>query len=272
MRRRHALGLLAAAALGRARAATAPLRVALPPFLPASTMLATFRPLREHLARTLQRPVEMYTARDLDTHVRSLRLDPLDVSLVPPHVARLAARDWGFAVVAATLQSTAVLIVVHRDSTLRDAADLKGRALAVFDRVAMPHAVARQWLATQRIDPLRDLRVVPWVSVSNALQALARGDVAAVVLAASQLDAFDAEATRAVRVLAEAGTMPGPMYVARPGLPAALLDTLRRAMLAFAPDTALPVTVANTRLQMPDAAALAALDAYVAPLRDELSR
>lgn len=272
MRRRRALGLLAAAALPRARAADAPLRVGLPPFLPASTMLATFRPLREHLARTLQRPVETYTARDLDTHVRSMRSDPLDLSLVPPHVARLAASEWGFAVVAATLQSTTVLIVVHRDSTLREVADLKGRALAVFDRVAMPHAVARQWLAAQRIDPQRDLRFVPWVSVSNAMHALARGDVAAVVLAASQLDALDAEAAGAVRVLAEAGTMPGPMYVARPGLPAAQVDSLRRAMLAFAPDPALPATVANTRLQAPDAAALAALDAYVAPLRDELSR
>lgn len=272
MRRRGALALLAAAALPRARAADAPLRIALPPFLPASTMLATFRPLREHLAHTLARPVEMYTARDLDTHVRSLRRDPLDVSLVPPHVARLAARDWGFTVVAATLQSTAVLVVVHRDGALHDVADLRGRTLAVFDRVAMPHAVARRWLASQRIDPQRDLRVVSWMSVSNAMHALARGDVAAVVLAASQYSALDAEATRAVRVLAEAGTMPGPIYIARPGLPATQVDAIRRAMLAFAPDPALPATVANTRLQLPDAAALAALDAYVGALSDDLSR
>lgn len=280
---RRRLATLAAAALATAvgtgglvprpaRAQAAPLRVALVPFLSPMAMLAAFKPLREHLARELGRPVELYTARSVPALIEHMRREPDDLTLVPAHVARLAGLEWGFTPLAGTLKRTTAQLLVRRDSALADVQALRGRSVGVLDRLSLPAVVAFAWLQARGLEPDRDVRVAPQAAIDSALYALERGEIDALALAATQLDIAPASAPRAVRVLADVGAIPGPVYVARPGLPAAEADRLRAALARYVPDPGAPATAVNTTVRAVTDADLAAVDAYLPQLRQQLAR
>lgn len=273
-RRRGLVAAVAASVLAAQplRAQPPALRIALVPFLSPTVMLAAFRPLREHLARELGRSVELYTARSFAALLTQIQHAPDDLTLVAAHIARLAERDWGFTPLAATLEQTTAQLLVRADSRWADAQALRGGSLGLLDRRALPAIVTMTWLHARGLEADRDYRVVVQPSADSALHALARGSVDAVALAASQLQVMPPSTPRNERVLADTGAMPGPIYIARPGLGAGELGRLRAALLRFEPDPAQPETAINTRLRSPTPAGLAALDVFLPKLRREMAR
>ncbi len=252
----------------RAQAA-APLRIGLPPYFSPGALLAAFRTVREHLERHLGRPVEMLTAKDFRSFVEAAARQDFDLVLLPAHVARLAVADWGYAPVAATVDSFSVLVLVRKGGPVRTAVDLKGRRAAMLDGLSLTATVGRAWLAQQGLADAVEVVVTP--SVNSAMFALDRDEVAMVVMGDSQLRALPPTTPRSESVLATLAAIPGPIYVARPGLAAEELARLRSALLAFAPDLERPPTASNTQLHVPTPAQLAALDPYAALARKTLA-
>lgn len=269
--------LLAAAALGspllparlHAQAAGPALTLALAPFLSPAALLQAFRPLREHLEQRLARPVEMLTARDFRSLCEAAIAQRHDATMLPAHLARLAVTDWGHHPLAATIDALQVQVLVHRDGPVRSAADLRGAAVGMLDPFALTAAVGRLWLQQQGLEG--SARVLTMPSINSALFALDRGEVAAVVASQTQLLSLPAGTPRSERVLATLRDIPGPVYVARAGLPAAEREALRQALMSFTPDPARPTTAANARPHPIDAAAWARLDALAAIARRALA-
>jgi phosphonate transport system substrate-binding protein len=264
-------GWLAAACwpVHAAAQAVAPLRVGLPPFLSPAALLEAYRPLREHLERTLRRPVEMVTAKDFRTLAESARSGDFDMAQVPAHMARLAMTDWRFEQVAGTFEQLDVLVLVKVGGPVRSSADLRGRSIGLLDPLSLTGTVGRKWLLDQRLEAA--VTVVTLPSINSGLFSLDRGEVAAIVAARSQLETQPAGTPRSEQPLATIATIPGPIYVARPDLPAAELAALRAAMASFTPDPARPSTAANSRLRALAPAQLAALDGYAAVARQMLA-
>ena len=270
--RRRSLAMAAAfgaAALSPVRAAGAPLRVGLAPFLSPTVLLTAFRAVREHLERSLDRPVEMLTAKDFRSLVEAAVRNEYDMVLLPAHVARLAMIDWRYEPVAGTVDALQVLVLVKGSGPVRTAADLKGQSAGMLDGLSLTATVGIKWLQDQGL--AGDVKVQPLPSINSAMFALERGEVAMVVAGATQLLMLPESTPRNERVLATIRNIPGPIYVARPGLPADELARLRAAMAAFRPDAALPVTAPNSVLRPVSAAELAALDPFVAIARKALA-
>lgn len=257
--RRAALLSLGSAALPLR--AAGPLRIALAPFLSPVALLQAHRPLREHLEHTLQRPVEMVTAKDFRTLLQATRRGEHDVVMLPAHLARLAMLDWQYTQVAGTVQTLDVLVLVRDGGPVHTPADLRGQRAGMLDALSLTATVGRQWLAAQ--DLAGRVAVVDQPSINSALYALARGEVAMIVAGRTQLNNLPASTPRGERVLATVRDIPGPVYVARPALPEPELAALRAAMLSFQPDTALQPSAANSRPRVLEPAVLAALDPYV---------
>jgi phosphonate transport system substrate-binding protein len=244
--------------------------VALPPFLSPAALLQAYRPLREHLERTLQRPVEMVTAKDFRTMAEAARRGEYDVALLPAHIARVAMTDWRFEQVAATVEQIDVLVLVKAGGPVRSNADLTGRPVGLLDELSFTGTVGRKWLQDQRLEGAVTVTTLP--SVNSSLFALDRGEVAAIVASNAQLATLPAGTPRGQELLARIGGIPGPIYVARPGLGAAETTALRAAMASFTPDAARPQTAANSSLRPLDAARLATLDGYASIARQVLAR
>lgn len=253
-----AAGLLAAPAL---RAQT-PLQIGLAPFLTPTTMLSAFRPLREHLARQLQLPVELYTARDFVDLVVQTRQRAYELSFLPSHLAGLAISDWGFAPLAGTLGRAPVLLVVRSsNAALRSPNELRGKRIAALGQLSLSAAVGTLWLRQRKLLPGRDVTLVPQPSINNAMLELARGDVDAVFATRNQIDMLPPDGLASYRVMAEVGELEAPLFIAQPGTGAARLSQLRQALLSFQPDPGLPVSVGNTTLYNIDQTVLGRLDA-----------
>lgn len=253
----------------RAQADAAPLSISLAPYLSPNALLAVFRPLREHLERSLGAPVEMSSARDFRSQAESVRAGRHDAALMPAHVARLAMLDWKHELLAATLDSLRVQVLVRQDSPVQQPAALRGQRVGMADALSLTATVGRQWLREQGLADAVEIVTLP--SVNSALHALDRRELAMAIAGESQLAALPAATPRTHRVLASIGAIPGPMYVGRPGLPESRREALRAALLSFVPDPARPPTAANSRLHLPEAALLARLDPLAAIARQVLA-
>jgi phosphonate transport system substrate-binding protein len=273
LHRRTLLGAAAALALPAVPAGAqtdgTPISISLAPFLSPNALLAAFRPLREHLERTLRRPVEMVSARDFRSQAEAVRGGQHDAAMMPAHVARLALLDWKCLLLAATVDSLRVQVLVRSDSPVRHALELRGQRIGMSDALSLTATAARQWLREQGLAGA--LEIVTMSSMNSALHALERGEVAVVIGAETQLRALPPETPRSFRVLTSAGEIPGPIYVAHPRLPEAQREALRAALLSFVPDPARPLTAANATLHLPDAALLARLDPLAAIARQVLA-
>ena len=273
LHRRTLLGAAAALALPAAAVGAqtdgTPISISLAPFLSPNALLVAFRPLREHLERTLRRPVEMVSARDFRSQAEAVRGGQHDAAMMPAHVARLAMLDWKCLPLVATVDSLRVQVLVRSDSPLRQAAELRGQRIGMSDALSLTATAAQQWLREQGLAGA--MEVVTLSSMNSALYALDRGEVAAAIGAETQLRALPPETPRNFRVLTTAREIPGPIHIAHPRLPEAQRQALRAALLAFVPDPARPLTAANATLHLPDAALLARLDPLAAIARQVLA-
>ena len=275
-RRRFALSAALAAPLwltGRAAPAQgragAPLTITLAPFLSPASLLAAFRPLREHLERTLGRPVAMSTTKDFRSLCESVRQQQQDAAMLPAHLARLAIADWGHRALAATIDSLDVVVLVRRDSAATVPADLRGGTVAMLDPLALTATVGRQWLQEQGLLGAVSVQTTP--SINSALFALDRGDAQAIIAGHTQLLGLSVSTPRNDRVLATLRGIPGPIYVARPGLAAADFEALQAAMLSFRHDPSRAVTAANSSLHAVPPSLLEQLDPLAAIARRTLA-
>jgi len=272
-RRRLITTALAAATAGtppllRAQA-TPVLNVALAPFLSPAALLAAFAPLRLHLEKALARPVEMVTARDFRSLMEATRRNEHDMVQLPAHLGRLAMLDWGWRMVAAPVETVTVIVVVKERGSVRTSAELRGQPVAMLDPLSLTATVGRRWLELQGLAGAVTVTAMP--SINSMLFALDRDEVAAFVCADSQLLGLPASTPRGDRRLAAVTGIPGPLFVARPTLPAPALAALRAAIESFEPDPAKPTMAANALLRPLDEPRLAALDGYVAIARQALN-
>ena len=252
-----------------ASGAATPLPIVLAPFLSAASLLAVYRPLREHLERTLQRPVEMRTAKDFRTLAEECQRGEHLVVQLPAHLARLAMLDWGYQLLAAPTVPVTVVVGVKKGGPVRSAADLRGRRVGMLDALSLTATVGRRWLEVQGV--AAQVQVVPLASVNSALYALDRDEIAAFVAADTQLVTLPSATPRGERVLARIADIPGPLMLAGPTLPPAERSALRAALESFMPDPSRAATASNSRQGPISEARLKLLDAYAAIARQTLA-
>ncbi len=99
---------------------------------------ATYRPLAEHLARQLGRPVKLYTVDTWEGLAKSLAAGETDIALLGPWGYVLANHVAGAQAVASILYDGKpeyfAIMVTHPGSGIRSVADLKGRTFAFGDK------------------------------------------------------------------------------------------------------------------------------------------
>ncbi len=99
---------------------------------------ATYRPLAEHLARQLGRPVKLYTVDTWEGLAKSLASGETDIALMGPWGYVLANHVAGAQAVASILYDGKpeyfAVMVTHPRSGIKSIADLKGRTFAFGDK------------------------------------------------------------------------------------------------------------------------------------------
>lgn len=248
--RRRLLGATGAALLlPRAGRAAGALRLGLTPYLSTRAMLTIYQPLRDHLAQSLARPVQLFTAADFRALAENTRRGDYDLALLPAHMTLLALNDWRFRLVARVDLSSDVQLMAREPLAAGSdlAGHLRGRRIALLDPLSLSALITLRWLAERGLVAERDVEGIYARSAASAALAVDRGEAAALALTGSQLVELSAELSRPLHRLATIATIPTLSYVAPPAVAPAEAARWREALLAFNP-AGRAGSVAGTRL------------------------
>ena len=207
-----------------------PVRVGLLPTIATLSLLKLYDPMRQHLQEALGRPVELYTAGSFQAYLDDLRSEEFDVLVAAPHFGVIAA-DTGYIPLFRYDQELTPLIIVPKESTLREATQLRGRRVLTADRLSALSVVAETWLSVDygmRAGVDYDLQEVS--SHSTAIRAVAIGDADAAISSPSVMQQIPDDLRDKVVFFKSRLRMPHQMFLAHARLGKETVQVIREAL------------------------------------------
>jgi len=256
----------------RLAAQAEPIRIGIIPYLTPNVLMSLFQPLRLHLEKDLERPVELFTAPDVRSFARRTLKPDFDIVITAAHQARLAQLDGGYQPLARFTGPLHAAVVVASKSPLNKLKDLSGRRIAITDRsilvnIAMAKAFSDLGLSE------KDLDYIPVNSQNTALISVAHGETDAAIIAHFTLDQSPEVQRNAVRVIYRSEVLPNVTLLASPKLPAALRQLIGASLLALprTPDGAAFLEKSRYQgIQAADESFMKTLDPYLKETRKQL--
>lgn len=196
-------------------------------------LVERYEPLRAYLQRSLKQPVRIESAPDFARfHQRTLQGE-FDLTVTPAHFARLAQKESGFQPLAQLSPDHDALLVYSVERPLASPADLKGRQLAVVDRLAVTVMAALQYLEDQGLESDRDYVVAEHRTHASVAHALVNGQSAAAVTTSQGMQQIPEAMRGKLAVHKHIADIPAFVFLAKPDPARNQAGKLRTLLLAF---------------------------------------
>lgn len=238
--RRAVHGIVAGLAMvlmaGAVQAQQAPWRMALIPYLSPNVLIPLFQPLASHLAQDTGRGVELYSAPNIRAHVERIVRPEFDIIFTAPHMGRLSQLEAGYVPIGSFERPLTGVISVRRDSPIQHLDQLRGKTVAINDRLVLNSILTLSELENRGVQ-LADLKIVPAASQNSALLSVAAGDVDAAVtvnFAIGQIPKDKQAQLRALFQTEESPGMPSTLILVHPAMAASDRERLEASLQRFA--------------------------------------
>lgn len=225
--------VLAALPVAKAESGTGELVFGVYPFLSSGQIADRFSPLRDHLAKQLERPVSMRSAPDFEAFIERTRKGEYDIVFTAPHIGRLAEQREGYRVLAQTGYSIVIVLLVRKDGPIRKLTDLKGHSLAVGARLSMSYQMVNRALESEGLVIGRDVRFVDTTNFSNVFETLIRKEADAGATGTLLWNSAPEEKHNVLREIWRSQTVPGFLILAHPRLGWQTLDRIKQSLFDF---------------------------------------
>lgn len=199
----------------------------------ARVLAERYEPLRAYLEAGLKQPVRIESAPDFRRfHERTLRGD-FDLAVTPAHFARLAQKEAGQRPLAEFKPDHDALLIYAADRPLASFTDLKGKQLAVIDRLAITVTAAMAFLESQGLEANRDYQMVEHRTHASAAYALISGLAAAAVSTSQGLLQIPDDLRRKLVVQKHIANIPAFVLIANARMDKARTEHLKALLLNF---------------------------------------
>lgn len=200
------------------------------PHTSARVILQMYQPLREHLEKSLGRPVEVATAPDFTEFVRRAMAGSYDLVVTTGHQARLLETDGGCLPLLTYQADFKAVVLVARNAPFRSPRDLSGKPILGLSASSLVTLWGERWISRSRIENA----TVRYVSASDSVaQLVAAGEAAAGFTSLANYEKLPADLQAKLRFLAESGSMAGRVYLLH-GRHKALKGKVEASLWAFA--------------------------------------
>lgn len=207
------------------------------PIHSARVLAERYEPLRSYLEKILKQSVRIESASDFRRfHERTMRGD-FDLTITPAHLARLAQKDAGLQPLAQFMPDHDSLLIYAAERPLASFKDLKGKPLAVIDRLAITVTAALQFLDTQGLEANVDYQVVEHRTHASAAYALISGMSAAAVSSSQGLLQIPDNLRSKLIVQKHIADIPAFVLIAKAGMEKVQTERLKKALLTFPNET-----------------------------------
>jgi len=229
------------AGLGNHPAVARDLEFGITPVLGQSTMQADFDPLMTYLSNVLGRKVILYVAKDYSDLRIQMESGAVDVGSFSPFAYVDAVQGGKVRIIAQSLIDGAAsyrgVIVVRRDSGLKEVADLRGKRFAFVDpKSASGYVYPRAMLIDRGIDPDHYFQTVFFAGDHNRVIAAVltrRADAGAVYDGALRIAKAAGTPTDDLAILTRTDPIPHDAITVRIGLDGALADKIQAALVGI---------------------------------------
>jgi phosphonate transport system substrate-binding protein len=222
--------LFAARAVGAETAE--PLKLGIMPFNSTLALIRVHQPLATHLEKSVGRKVQIVGSTDYFTHVNQLLAGDFDLVITGPHFGVMAA-EKGYQPLVRYAADLRPSFVVREDSTIKGAADLRGKRLGMPSRLAVISSSGVKWLDEQGMRIHQDYRTVEYASHGAAIAAVAAGEVDAALSANTAWTQVPESVRGKTRLLPLDIRMPHLLTLAHTRLPKADIERVRQALHNF---------------------------------------
>jgi len=233
--RRHILGASAAMTMlgstPHALAVDKPMRLGTLPVVSTRTAYEIYHPLLAHLEKAFNLSVSLETPPNFKAMYQRIQEGGFDLLVSPPHIARLAQKRlvW-HPLVMCLPEHQSVLLAMEANGPANLEA-LRGGTIAVLDNSALVAMVMMEALSKKGMVMDRDFKVIETRSYESS-QISVRQGVAQAMVSRSQ-GFIDPNARDRMKVLLEAGALPGYVFIAAPATSKGQLQNLRTELLLF---------------------------------------
>ena len=208
-----------------------PLRLGTLPVVSTRTAYEIYQPLISRLESLMKRTVELETPANFRTMYQRIRENGFDILVSPPHIARLAQQRLGWQpLVMCQPEHSSVLMVMEANGP-RSVEELRGKTIAILDRSALVVMIMMEALAKKGLVIERDFNIMETRNYESSQIAVRQG-IAQAMVARSQ-GFIEANERDRMKVLFEAGALPGYVMIAAPSISKNDVQMLRKDLTAF---------------------------------------
>lgn len=204
------LGILSQAALA---AAPKPFELGIVPYLPTTTLVIAYQPLRDHLEETLKRPVVLTTAPDFTTFLQRCLRKEYDAIILGPGLGRFVQLEAQYRPVAAARRNIKALVVVDRNAPYVKLNDLRDKHVAMQEPMLVLTQLGRDVFRQAGMKPDRDYRIQQVKTPGNAVHAVLQGEADAGITTANLIPQLTEDMRQRLRTLAESREIPGLLFM-----------------------------------------------------------
>jgi phosphonate transport system substrate-binding protein len=241
MNRRFFLAFLAGLVVTPARSvdsavagklSASPLRLGIVPFNPATALLRTHQPLREHLERVLGRSVMLYSSPDHALFFQDTQNGRFDVVVTSPHLG-VIHMEQGFAPLVRYQADMEIRLVVRKRDRIKRPVDLLGKRVGVPDRMSIFSIGGIRWLQNENLQLDRDYQLSEWPNHGSLIAAVAQGSLDAALSTTSAITQAPQDVREKLASILLRGKIPHLMSLARPEQGEAEIARIRKAFESF---------------------------------------
>ena len=210
-----------------------PLTLGLFPYVTPVQLAAFHAPLKDYLAESLQRPVTLVTAPDLNSFVDRTRDGQYDIVFTAPHLGRLAETRDGYKRVVQTSHTVQGFFLARKDSGIHKIKDLKGKTVMIAQKVSIVYQMAEHTLRENGLVAGESVTIIETRTHNNAMLAPLRGEADASVTGKLLWYVLDDKQKEQMRVIGATGEAPGFLVMAHPRLAAQDIEKIKKLLLDF---------------------------------------
>lgn len=210
-----------------------PLTLGVFPYVTPVQLASFHTPLKDYLAKSLQRPVSLVTAPDFDSFVDRTREGQYDIIITAPHLGRLAETRDGYKRLAQTRHVVQGIFLARKDSNIHRIEDLRGKNLMIAQKVSIIYQMAEHTLREKGLVPGESVTIVETRTHNNAMHAPLRGEADASVTGTLLWRVLKDDQKDQMRVIGTTEEAPGFMLMANPRLSSRDIAKIRKLLLDF---------------------------------------
>jgi phosphonate transport system substrate-binding protein len=203
------------------------------PAFSARVLTERYEPLRAYLEKVLKQPVRIESAPDFRRFQQRTLHGDFDLTITPAHFARMAQKEVGLQPLAQFSPDHDTLLIYAADRPLANFNALKGKQLAVIDRLAITVMAALQFLDTQGLEADQDFKVVEHRTHASAAYSLLSGLSAAAVTTSQGLLQMPDDLRNKLIVQKHIADIPAWVLIAKASMDKAQAELVKKSLLAF---------------------------------------